>query len=307
MSNILVCTGCQEKFDKRELIEGRDHVLYCGNCFKDVYCAASGDSKSKETSDLREKIIPYPEIFSYNKKRSFIAESCVTSSSSTISLSKKPLQCPKASCSKFVSLFTLESHFRYEHKEIPIVITQVDARSALEFYLKDIPDNVTQCVALFNIIGYDFSTILPQTSQNSTTILQNSNAKPMMVLLATRITNSEISLFDENVTCQITETLDGSNTTLAYEEDNNLTSPLDRIVIWMSSNILTNLNYTVAASTLSNQIRQKYFGPMLLLGDIPMDIFRNGTCLILTHHHLSEMTRSGNEPLALDVVIHSPD
>ncbi|XP_057666515.1 uncharacterized protein LOC130900136 isoform X2 [Diorhabda carinulata] len=284
MSNILVCTGCQEKFDKRELIEGRDHVLYCGNCFKDVYCAASGDSKSKETSDLREKIIPYPEIFSYNKKRSFIAESCVTSSSSTISLSKK-----------------------YEHKEIPIVITQVDARSALEFYLKDIPDNVTQCVALFNIIGYDFSTILPQTSQNSTTILQNSNAKPMMVLLATRITNSEISLFDENVTCQITETLDGSNTTLAYEEDNNLTSPLDRIVIWMSSNILTNLNYTVAASTLSNQIRQKYFGPMLLLGDIPMDIFRNGTCLILTHHHLSEMTRSGNEPLALDVVIHSPD
>lgn len=81
----------------------------------------------------------------------------------------------------------------------------------------------------------------------------------------------------------------------------------DKIIIWLASNIYTNLSYTIAASTLSNKIRQKYFGPMLTLGDSPLELCRNGMCLILTHYHVNGMTENGTKPLSLDVVIHSPD
>lgn len=38
-ASIATCKRCQDKFDKRGMIEGPDHVLYCTDCFKNLYCS----------------------------------------------------------------------------------------------------------------------------------------------------------------------------------------------------------------------------------------------------------------------------
>lgn len=51
------------------------------------YILASGDSKSRESAfDLHEKLIPYPEIFSYHKRPDSLNKN---GSHSTTSLSKR--------------------------------------------------------------------------------------------------------------------------------------------------------------------------------------------------------------------------
>ncbi|CAG9859388.1 unnamed protein product [Phyllotreta striolata] len=309
--NIATCNRCQDKFNRKKLLNGPDSTLLCPNCLRDLY--SSGDAKSKfknSSSDLQEKLIPYPEIFSYHRKQENLWK---FGNSSTTSLSKRPLQCPKADCNKFISLFTLESHFKYEHKEVPVVFAQLDARSALEFSPRDVRYNVTQCIVLLNVINHDFSNIFPRSST------QTVDSKPVMVLLATRIANCHLNQYSDesiynksNIDIQREDYDDDGdedevNSSHTYVENSSLLRPEDKIIIWLASNVYTNLSYTVAASTLSNKIRQKYFGPMSTLGGSPLELCKNGKCLILSHYHVNGMTENGRKPLALDVVVHSPD
>ncbi|KAG5894305.1 hypothetical protein JTB14_015545 [Gonioctena quinquepunctata] len=322
------CMGCQDKFDRRCMLEGRNNILYCSDCFKGLHLAGSGDTRSKRPSDFREKMFPYPEVFSQQKRQISPVRS---STPSVMSLSKRPLQCPKADCSKFISLFTLESHFKYEHKEVPIILTQLDARSALEFYPRDVRYGVTQCIVLLNVINHDFSKIIPQTSNYcSRTNLQTGESKPVMVLMAARVAGSLLNqlIQDKNFHDDsfVTSTFVTTDEERKHDNDNDdfedddtksfktyvetkqrSLNPGDQILIWVASNIFTNLSYTVAASTLSNKIRQKYYGPMLTLGDNPMEMCKEGKGLILTHFHVNGMSEDGTKPLAIDVVIHSPD
>ncbi|XP_072396892.1 uncharacterized protein [Diabrotica undecimpunctata] len=301
--DISICVGCQEEFYKAEMIEGRDHMPYCEDCFKSVYCAASGDSQSRE-SDLCEKLIPYPEIYMDAKKKINIGYS----NPSTTSLSKRPIQCPKANCNKFVSLFTLGSHFKYEHKEVPIILTQLDARSALEFYPRDIAYNVTKCIVLLNVINYDFSNII-QISHTSSTTIQSLDSGPLMVLQAIKISTDDLNESEDDLLSTSDVGNIESDSSVTYVEDGHELGLRhnEKVMIWLASNVYTSLSYTVAASTLSNKIRQKYYGPLLTLGDTAADLCRNGTCLILTYYHVRVMSENGSKPLSLDIVIHSPD
>ncbi|KAJ8969619.1 hypothetical protein NQ317_005530, partial [Molorchus minor] len=217
-----------------------------------------------------------------------------------------PIQCPKADCNKFVSLFTFESHFKHEHKEIPIILTQLDARSALEFYPRDVRYGRIQCIVLLNVINHDFSYIVPAGRSYSRTNVRSADARPVMLLLATRIAGEDLAKLEY----EYNESDDSSGSDMDSAKtfiQNDILLLHDKIVIWMASNIPLNLSYTVAASTLSNKIRQKYFGPLLTLGDNPIDLWREGSGLILTHFHINGMSENGTKPLALDVVIHSPD
>ncbi|XP_050514575.1 uncharacterized protein LOC114334951 [Diabrotica virgifera virgifera] len=301
--DISICVGCQEECYKTEMIEGRDHVPYCADCFKSLYCAASGDSQSSEL-DFSEKLIPYPEIYMQAKKTLNIGYR----NPSTTSLSKRPIQCPKANCNKFVSLFTLGAHFKYEHKEVPIILTQLDARSALEFYPRDIAHNVTKCIVLLNVINYDFSNII-QISHTSSTTIQSLDSGPLMVLQAIKISTDDLNESEDD----LLSTSDVGNiesvSSVTYVEDGREIGLRhnEKIMIWLASNVYTSLSYTVAASTLSNKIRQKYYGPLLTLGDTAADLCRTGTCLMLTYYHVRVMSENGTKPLSLDIVIHSPD
>ncbi|CAH1996489.1 unnamed protein product [Acanthoscelides obtectus] len=267
-------------------------------------------------------MIPYPEIYSQHTK----PRGPQTASTNTTILSKRPLQCPKADCNKFISVFTLESHFRYEHKEVPVFLTQVDARSTLEFFPKNLRYGVRNCIVLVRVIDYDFSNIMQQSSryrQPATPrslnhpLPQPTDTGPMMVLMAARLASCHLSIVQSSDTSDSTYT--ESNCTQVNAEEEPCTAqqdseydagplcPNDKVVIWLASNIPTNLSYTVAASTMNNRIRQKYFGPMMTLNESPIDLCKKGTCLILTHLHVNKMTDNGEKYLALDVVVHSPD
>ncbi|KAJ8972078.1 hypothetical protein NQ314_000391 [Rhamnusium bicolor] len=290
-----ICVTCKEKVEKKYLLQSSDKTCYCKECFRRRFCTPSGDQKirpiAKQFCERKsKKLIPFPEIYSFKRPQS---TSCVNrnKSASVMSLSKRPLQCPKADCNKFISIFTLEAHFKYEHKEIPIILTQLDSRSALEFYPRDVRYRVTQCIVLLNVINHDFSNIIPRS-------------KPVMVLLATRVAGYELA--KEEIEGMYGDSVEEFDCSKTYNESELLLRD-DQIIIWMASNVFTNLSYTVAASTLSNKIRQKYFGPMLTLGENPVELCSNGNGLILSHFHINGMSENGTKPLALDVVIHSPD
>uniref|UniRef100_A0A6P7G8R8 Uncharacterized protein LOC114334951 n=1 Tax=Diabrotica virgifera virgifera TaxID=50390 RepID=A0A6P7G8R8_DIAVI len=227
--DISICVGCQEECYKTEMIEGRDHVPYCADCFKSLYCAASGDSQSSEL-DFSEKLIPYPEIYMQAKKTLNIGYR----NPSTTSLSK---------------------------------------------------------------------------SHTSSTTIQSLDSGPLMVLQAIKISTDDLNESEDD----LLSTSDVGNiesvSSVTYVEDGREIGLRhnEKIMIWLASNVYTSLSYTVAASTLSNKIRQKYYGPLLTLGDTAADLCRTGTCLMLTYYHVRVMSENGTKPLSLDIVIHSPD
>lgn len=95
--------------------------------------------------------------------------------------------------------------------------------------------------------------------------------------------------------------------TYPIEVDPNVLPATDRIVIWVASNIQTNLSYTIAVSTKSNKIRQKYFGPVSTLDCKGEELCKNGECLMMTNFHVNRMSNDGTKSLLLDVVLHGPD
>lgn len=134
-----------------------------------------------------------------------------------------------------------------------------------------------------------------------------------MVLLATRISACQLNhqssdyQLDQNDDDEIEENLSEATTETLPGNNQDLMSSFDKIIIWVASNIATNLSYTIAASTLSMNVRQKYFGPMVTLGEDAIELCKTGECLTLSHFHINGMSENGRKPLALDVVIHSND
>jgi hypothetical protein len=102
---------------------------------------------------------------------------------------------------------------------------------------------------------------------------------------------------------------DETNQSIVEDEEVNGTviSNNDKIIIWMASNVVCDYSYTVAVSTVSEDIRVKYYGPVLQLGNSPKKLCMEGHCLILSHFHFLGMSENGLKPLQLDVIVHSED
>lgn len=71
--------------------------------------------------------------------------------------------------------------------------------------------------------------------------------KPIMILMSTRIA-------DLHLTSDGDEVQQNPQKEAGYSQDEVFRKG-DRIIVWLASNILTNLSYTVAVSTVDNEIR----------------------------------------------------
>nr|CAH7736370.1 unnamed protein product [Callosobruchus chinensis] len=196
------------------MLESSDRKCYCRVCFRNKIAAeSSGDQTEEKNQRTGGKLIPYPAMFCQHSE----PHGRRAISANMTPPSKRPLQCPKADCNKYISVFTLESHFRYEHKEVPVILTQLDARSGSVFSPKNLRYGITNCIALVSVMDFDFSNIMQQSSHhkqptpgsrhNSSPL--PSDTGPVMVLMATRLASCHLSLLPSS---------DASST--AYSESN---------------------------------------------------------------------------------------
>jgi hypothetical protein len=186
-----------------------------------------------------------------------------------------------------VSICDLNAHFQHEHIEVPIAQTSLDDRNPLTFYPRDIRYGVKQCLILLNVI------VPPEEPNDS-----SQSDKPSSItvaVLASRMAAAQLG--------------DETNQSIVEDEEVNGTviSNNDKIIIWMASNVVCDYSYTVAVSTVSEDIRVKYYGPVLQLGNSPKKLCMEGHCLILSHFHFLGMSENGLKPLQLDVIVHSED
>nr|CAI5833983.1 unnamed protein product [Callosobruchus analis] len=193
------CQICHQNFQGSEMLESTDRKCYCRVCFRNKIAAeSSGDQNVEKDQHTGGKLIPYPAIFSQHSE----SQGRETVPPIMTPPSKRPLQCPKADCNRYISVFSLESHFRYEHKEVPVILTQLDARSALEFSPKNLRYGVTNCIVLVSVMDFDFSNIMQQSSYHKQPTPRAghhprplpSDTGPVMVLMATRLASCHLSL-----------------------------------------------------------------------------------------------------------------
>lgn len=123
-----------------------------------------------------------------------------------------------------------------------------------------------------------------------------------MTLLATRL--PPFAQSEEDDEDEIGDTADEEDNITEYD---NACTPEDKIIIWLASNIKTQLNYTVAVSTICNGIRMKYFGPLKTLDDRPRKLFTEGKGMILSYHQYMGMTDNGQKHLHLHVIVHGDE
>ncbi|KAF7266993.1 hypothetical protein GWI33_019737 [Rhynchophorus ferrugineus] len=271
------CKICQDLFPGSTMLQNSKNMFYCTGCFKSSFTTenkmvGAGDTKAEICSNIGTKMIPRPEMYVEHPQISQLRGR--QSILSLLSLSKRPLQCPKADCNKYISICTLVSHFRHEHKEVPVVSTHLDARCASTFCPRDIRYCIIQCVVVLKMINSEFANVCRASKVN---LSKNEDRS------------------DEE--CQEIS---------HRRNERHIFRPGDKIIVWIASNFNTNLSYTVAVSTLNNNIRQKYYGPLLTLNENPTSLCKEGRCLILTHYHCNTMTDNGKNDLCLDVVVHSP-
>lgn len=123
--------------------------------------------------------------------------------------------------------------------------------------------------------------------------------KPSLVLLATRLP----ATFD---THQCYDESDESNS-----EDMDSDEPAfpvgDKLLIWLASNIQTDLAYTVAIATACNRIMMKYYGPLVTLDAEPKTLFMEGRGMVVAQHQLITMTNNLQKHLVLNVLLHGKD
>ncbi|KAL1497027.1 hypothetical protein ABEB36_008056 [Hypothenemus hampei] len=278
------CIICMGSFSVDTLLQSSCNDFYCRACFKKtlypgVKTKASGDTRTKIVDSKGKKFMPHPE--KYVRSSQLVNLLHGHQNLSFISLSKRPLQCPKADCNKYISVFTLESHFKHEHKEVPIVSIHLDARCASEFYPRDVRYCTTQCIVLLKMINTE---ILPASRASHMEITEDQ--KPIMIVMASRIADVHIISDDEE------DKHDSQDVVTHNQEDDGVFTTGDRIIVWLASNTQTILSYTVAVSTLDNNIRQKFYGPMLTISEPAEKLCKEGHCLILTHFHCNYMTEN---------------
>ncbi|XP_044263701.1 uncharacterized protein LOC123010691 [Tribolium madens] len=278
------CSICNKKFNKSELLQSSDDEYFCKECFKYEYCAVSTKKKPPvsnkyegDSSRKRIKMFPMEELAKIRRNRE-IKRKAVPS--------KRPLQCPHVDCNRYVSIYDLNAHFQHEHMEVPITETALDARNPLTFQPTDIRYGVKQCLILLNVI--------PQNEEIENSGSQEKPLMPVTVaVLASRLASAQLG-DEEDVVTQDENTgmVSGNN---------------DKIIIWTASNVLCDFSYTVAVSTITENVRVKHYGPVLQLGNNPQTLCMEGQCLILSHFHFLGMSDNGLKPLRLDVIIHSED
>lgn len=118
-----------------------------------------------------------------------------------------------------------------------------------------------------------------------------------MILLASRIARFQ----QDNETKSFSE----ENFDNQPVDEDDLLLKQDKIIVWLSSNLQTNYSYTIAVRSINNRNKLKYYGPLLLADDKPVNIFNKGKCLILSHLYYKMLTDNDAQPLFLDIVIHS--
>ncbi|EFA07351.1 uncharacterized protein LOC103314849 [Tribolium castaneum] len=278
-----LCSICGQKFKKSELLQSSDDEYFCKECFKLEYCAVSAKKKppvaNKYEGDLAKTptvMFPLDELARIRRNRE-IKRNTVPS--------KRPLQCPHIHCNRYVSIYDLNAHFQHEHMEVPIAETALDARNPLTFHPKDIRYGVKQCLILLNVV--------PQNDDTENTGSQKPSLPVTVAVLISRIASAQLGDEEEM---------------LMQEENSGMVSGNnDKIIIWTASNVLCDYSYTVAVSTVTENVRVKHYGPILQLGGSTKTLCMEGQCLILSHFHFMGMSENGIRPLRLDVIIHSED
>lgn len=115
-----------------------------------------------------------------------------------------------------------------------------------------------------------------------------------IVVLASRVSPSQLGVKEYNSSVD------------EYQKDGKFDNK-DKIILWAASNVVCKYSYTIAASTISEDVRVKYYGPILQLGKSPAKLCLEGQGLVLSHFHAIGMSDFGSKPLHLDVIIHSED
>lgn len=67
-------------------------------------------------------------------------------------LSRRPVNCPQASCNKSIGVSCFDAHFAHEHPAVPVIRTCLENRNGLELHLDHLKCNRKACVALLNVI-----------------------------------------------------------------------------------------------------------------------------------------------------------
>ncbi|XP_045470674.1 uncharacterized protein LOC123677960 [Harmonia axyridis] len=260
----------------------------CRECTRSEYTSAEKLQRPQEqqkNEDLSNKLFPHPEKFQRRKITSTPLES-------QTKISKRPLRCPYRDCAKFVGVFDISPHFKCEHKEVPHIMTHFDARNALEFSAKDVKRGCIRTMLLLNLD--DSGNIEPKTP--STALSKSSSCfskeNSTLLVLATKLSEYDVDdkLRDKPRKHRTDEIKD-----------------TDKWIFWVGSNISTNLSYTIAISTLDNETRLKYFGPVVHLEESPVKLWGNGRCLLMNRFNIERMSQNFQKNLNLDVIIYTEE
>ncbi|KAL3283020.1 hypothetical protein HHI36_006177 [Cryptolaemus montrouzieri] len=298
------CQICGNTFLKNSMVNSKIEGPVCKECFKNEgkYNAkpqqrhrpkAPPSNSEGNNQEICNKLFPHPEKFHMRRRpESSTTLICTTS---TPSISKKPLQCPYQQCGKFVSVFEISAHFKYEHKEVPHIFTHFDARSALEFSPKIIQHGVLCTMVLLNLRKSE-PNLVPVASSTSRKIINEStkDAQACLIVLATRLTDYDV----EEKQCK-----DEKN----RHHRSNEVNDSDKWIFWLGSNISINLSYTIAISSLDNEMRLKYFGPVLHIEEKPLKLWQDGRCLLMNKYQIERMSDNFQKKLSLDVIVYQED
>lgn len=65
----------------------------------------------------------------------------------------RPIICPHHTCNKSIAVSSFDSHFKYEHPDIPLIHTYLNGRNGFELYVDEVKYNQKLCIVLINALG----------------------------------------------------------------------------------------------------------------------------------------------------------
>ncbi|XP_031345258.1 uncharacterized protein LOC116172228 [Photinus pyralis] len=255
-----------EQQDKLMLLSrSKSQMGVCTNLMKSIEGAGSGKKMFADLIVNKKSCTPKPPYRDIQFRGSLMT------------LSKKPVHCPCVRCHRTIAVSSVHSHFKYEHKHVPILSTTLGARNELELNPYTLEINHPTCIVLIT---------LPQKLEKAADH-DESALNPTMLLMASNIMNNKLTRGNDDD--------DDSDVGLA---------PFDKIIFWICSNILTQSKCTLAISTICKSIRIKYYGPISPINDNYIKLYQEGKGLILHQLQILNMTNYGKKRLAIDVIIH---
>lgn len=131
-------------------------------------------------------------------------------------------------------------------------------------------------------------------------------AKPVMLVMATRVPYYQLNEYDEDDEDE-DDNDDDDDEGIPEEFEIYNCHAVDKILLWVASNVPTKCKYTIAVSTPCKAIRLKYFGTVSQINDNCVKLCQDGRGLILNQPHAIGMTNNGKKPLSMDIVLHRED